>query len=94
MKTIEDGLQVHNGYACGPLADAAARRAERAGARLDEIGERAGTLTDAELFAAVADALRHFTQRAPRAGQVQDLVRQIRHSGPLAWDFTGRLPCA
>ncbi|EGX58482.1 MULTISPECIES: hypothetical protein [Streptomyces] len=94
MKTIEDGLQVHNGHACGPLADAAARRAERTGARLDEIGERAGTLTDAELFAAVADALRHFTQRAPRAGQVQALVRQIRQSGPVAWDFTGRLPCA
>ncbi|WP_019061420.1 hypothetical protein [Streptomyces prunicolor] len=46
------------------------------------------------MFEAVAGALRHFTQRAPRAGQVQALVRQIRLGALVAWDFTGRLPRA
>lgn len=94
MNVIEDDLQVHGGYACGPLAEAAARRAVRTGARLDDIGERAASLTDAEMFEAVAGALRYFTQRAPHADQVQALVRQIRLGVPVTWDFTGRLPCA
>ncbi|MEV7885186.1 hypothetical protein ACWD3I_25320 [Streptomyces sp. NPDC002817] len=94
MNVLEDGLEVRDGYACGPLAEAAARRAERAGDRLNGLGERAASLTDNELCEAVAGALRHFTQCAPRAGQVQALVRQIRLGVPVAWDFTGRLRCA
>lgn len=93
MTSSEEGFQVRDGYAAGPLAESAERRAARAGMLLGDIQVRATALSDAELFDQVHHALRHFTQRT-RAGQVSALVGQIRRGTVVAWDFTGRLPCA
>ena len=93
MTMLEEGLQVRDGYAAGPLAESAARRAARAGILLGDIQTRATALSDVELFDQVHHALRHFTQRT-HAGQVSALADQIRRGTTVSWDFTGRLPCA
>ncbi|WP_369228472.1 hypothetical protein AB5J52_48375 (plasmid) [Streptomyces sp. R39] len=94
MTTLEEGLHVRDGYAAGPLAESAERRAARAGMLLGDIQARATAWSDAELFDQVHHALRHFTQRTPHAGQVRTLADQIRRGTVVAWDYTGRLPCA
>ncbi|MGA5442287.1 hypothetical protein ACPCKW_22595 [Streptomyces griseoincarnatus] len=94
MTTIEDGLHVRDGHAGGPLAEAAERRAARAGELLGDLQARATALSDAELCDQVRHALRHFTQRTPHADQVRALAAQIREGTALEWAFTGRLPCA
>ncbi|MET9083636.1 hypothetical protein ABZX77_17370 [Streptomyces sp. NPDC004237] len=93
MTTLEEGLHVRDGYAAGPLAESAERRAARAGMLLGDIQARATALSDAELFDQVHHALRHFTQRT-HAGQARALVGQIRRGTVVAWDYPGRLPCA
>ncbi|MER6359231.1 hypothetical protein ABT186_47610 [Streptomyces sp. NPDC001634] len=48
MKIIEDGLHVHDGFAGGPLAEAALRRTAQAVRRLDRLQEDPAALTDAQ----------------------------------------------
>lgn len=67
MTSIEPSLSVRNGFAEGPLADAALSRAARAGQLLAELQERASTLTDGQLRDGVYRALRRFTQESSRA---------------------------
>ncbi|MDX2565172.1 hypothetical protein PV371_36740 [Streptomyces sp. TX20-6-3] len=94
MTYIEDGLGAHNGYTYGPLADAALRRAARAGQLLDELQEKPEAMTDAELRHEVSRALRHYMERTPRADQVYSLARLIRSWVRIDWPAVDRLPCA
>ncbi|MFB8406100.1 hypothetical protein [Streptomyces sp. NPDC055912] len=94
MTYIEDGLGAHNGYAYGPLADVALRRAAHAGQLLDELQENPEAMTDAELRHELSRALRHYMQRAPRADQVYSLTRLIRSGVRIDWLVVDRLPCA
>lgn len=91
MTYIEDGLGVRNGFAEGPLADSALRRAARAGQFLDELQERPETMTDAELRDGVNRALRYFMQRQPHADQVYGIARQIRRGVRVEWLAADRL---
>ncbi|MEU0234858.1 MULTISPECIES: hypothetical protein [unclassified Streptomyces] len=94
MKTIEEGLYVHNGFAYGVLADAALRRAAETGRRLDRLQEEADTMTDAQLFYRIYRALKHYTQGEVNATWVAHLVGQIRRRVRLEWSVPERLPCA
>ncbi|MFD6798796.1 hypothetical protein [Streptomyces cyaneofuscatus] len=66
MTFTEPGLVVHNGFAEGPLADAALARAARVAQLLDDLQEQTPTLTDGQLHDVVHRALRCFTQESPR----------------------------
>lgn len=94
MTYIEDGLHVRNGFAEGPLADAALDRAARAGQLLDELQERPETMTDAELRDGVSRALKRYTRRQPHADQVYGIAQQIRRGVRVEWLVTDRLVCA
>ncbi|MGW0315144.1 hypothetical protein [Streptomyces flavidovirens] len=94
MTLIEDGLRVRNGFAEGPLADAALRRAARSGQLLDELQECPDAMTDAELCDGVSRALRGFMQRQPHADQVYGIAVQIRRGVRVDRPVAGRLACA
>ncbi|TDU67051.1 hypothetical protein [Streptomyces sp. KS 21] len=94
MTYIEDGLRVRNGFAEGPLADAALDRGARARRLLDELQERPETMTDAELRDGVSRALRYFIRRQPHADQVYGIARQIRRGVRVEWLVADRLVCA
>ncbi|KUN35813.1 hypothetical protein AQJ30_24405 [Streptomyces longwoodensis] len=94
MTSIEPGLVVRNGFAEGPLADAALSRAYRAGQRLAEVQEQASTMTDGQLRDGVYRALRRFTQEQPRTCQVDSLTALIRRGVRIDWPACDRLPCA
>ncbi|MGA5499417.1 hypothetical protein ACPCSP_34475 [Streptomyces cinereoruber] len=93
MKTIEEGLYVHNGFAYGVLADAALRRFVETGRRIYRLQEEANTMTDAELFYWMYRALKHCTQGEVNATWVAHLVGQIRRGVRLEWSVPERLPC-
>ncbi|MEV5568019.1 hypothetical protein AB0L54_34980 [Streptomyces sp. NPDC052196] len=94
MTFIEPGLSVRDGYAEGPLADAALARAARAGQPLDELQEQAPTITDGQLRDGVHRALRRFTQEQPPACQVDSITALIRRGVRIDWPACDRLPCA
>ncbi|MEU9602753.1 hypothetical protein AB0E06_38940 [Streptomyces sp. NPDC048109] len=94
MTFIEPGLYVRSGFADGPLADVALFRAARAGQLLDELQERASTLTDGQLRDGVYQALRRFTQEQPRTCQVDSITVLIRRGVRIDWPACDRLPCA
>ncbi|MGW1819279.1 hypothetical protein ACWCQM_37715 [Streptomyces sp. NPDC002125] len=94
MTFIEPGLSVRNGFAEGPLADAALSRAARAGRLLDELQEQAPRMTDAQLRYGVHRALRRFTQEQPPACQVDSITALIRRGVRIDWPVPDRLPCA
>ncbi|MFG3042775.1 hypothetical protein ACGFYZ_38340 [Streptomyces sp. NPDC048330] len=94
MTFIEPGLSVPNGFAEGPLADAALSRAARAGQRLAELQEQACTMTDGQLRDGVYRALRRFTQEQPLTCQVDSITALIRRGVRIDWPASGRLPCA
>ncbi|MFC8838662.1 hypothetical protein ACFT8Q_00730 [Streptomyces griseoincarnatus] len=94
MTFIEPGLYVRNGFAEGPLADAALSRAARAGQLLDDLQERASTLTDGQLRDGVYRALRRFTQEQPLTCQVDSITALIRRGVRIDWPASDRLPCA
>ncbi|MFJ6054629.1 hypothetical protein [Streptomyces sp. NPDC092307] len=90
----EPGLSVRDGFAEGPLADAALSRAARAAQLLDELREEAPTLTDGQLRDGVHRALRRFTQEQPPTCQVDSITALIRRGVRIDWPVTDRLPCA
>ncbi|WP_189554812.1 hypothetical protein [Streptomyces lavendofoliae] len=94
MTFIEPGLSVRNGFAEGPLADAALSRAARAGQLLDELQEQASTMTDGQLRDGVHRALRRFTQEQPPTCQVDSITALIRRGVRIDWPVSDRLPCA
>ncbi|MFB6807591.1 hypothetical protein [Streptomyces sp. NPDC056387] len=94
MTFIDPGLSVRDGYAEGPLADAALARAARAGRLLDELQEQAPTMTDGQLRYGVHRALRRFTQDQPPACQVDSITALIRRGVRIDWPASDRLPCA
>lgn len=94
MTLIEPGLSVRDGFAAGPLADAALSRAARAAQLLDDLQEQAPTLTDGQLRDGVHRALRRFTQEQPTACQVDSFTALIRRGVRIDWPVPGRLPCA
>ncbi|MET7815865.1 hypothetical protein ABZT26_34110 [Streptomyces sp. NPDC005395] len=94
MTFIEPGLYVRSGFAEGPLADAGLYRAARAGQLLDELQERASTLTDGQLRDGVYRALRRFTQHQPLTCQVDSITVLIRRGVRIDWPASDRLPCA
>ncbi|MFI7236044.1 hypothetical protein [Streptomyces cyaneofuscatus] len=94
MTFIEPGLYVRNGFAEGPLADAALSRAARAGRLLDELQERAPTMTDGQLRDGVHRALCRFTQEQPPTCQVDSVTALIRREVRIDWPVSDRLPCA
>ncbi|MBT2381548.1 hypothetical protein AMK21_10105 [Streptomyces sp. CB00316] len=94
MTFIEPGLYVRNGFAEGPLADAALSRAARAAQLLDDRQEQAPTLTDGQLHDGVHWALRRFTQEQPPACQVDSITALIRLGVRIDWPVPDRLPCA
>ncbi|MFJ5139012.1 hypothetical protein [Streptomyces sp. NPDC088707] len=94
MTFIEPGLSVRNGFAEGPLADAALSRAARAGQLLEELQEQAATMTDRQLRDGVHRALRRFTQEQPPACQVDRFTAWIRRGVRIDWVVPDRLPCA
>ncbi|WP_327310040.1 hypothetical protein OG730_43510 (plasmid) [Streptomyces sp. NBC_01298] len=94
MTFIEPGLSVRDGFAEGPLADAALSRAARAAQLLDELQEQAPTMTDGQLRDGVHRALRRFTQDQPPTCQVDSFTALIRRGVRIAWPATDRLPCA
>ncbi|MFH8873197.1 hypothetical protein [Streptomyces griseus] len=94
MNLIEPGLSVRDGFAAGPLAAAALSRAARAGRLLDELQERASTMTDGQLRDGVHRALRHFTQEQPPRCQVNSITALIRRGVRIDWPASDRLPCA
>ncbi|MBJ7004822.1 hypothetical protein JG491_32965 [Streptomyces sp. CRPSP2-6A1] len=65
MTFIEPGLSVRNGFDEGSLADAALSRATRAGQLLDDLQEKAPTMTHGQLHDGVHRAPRRFTQEQP-----------------------------
>ncbi|MET9777928.1 hypothetical protein ABZ023_27375 [Streptomyces sp. NPDC006367] len=93
MTFIEPGLSVRNGFAEGPLADAALSRAARAGQLLDDLQEQAPTLTDGQLRDGVYRALRRFTREQPRTCQVDSITALIRRGVRIDWPASDRLPC-
>ncbi|AXE27882.1 hypothetical protein C0216_30665 (plasmid) [Streptomyces globosus] len=94
MTLIEPGLYVRDGFAEGPLADAALSRAARAGRLLNELQEQAPTMTDGHLRDGVYQALRRFTQEQPPACQVDSLTALIRRGVRIDWPASDRLSCA
>ncbi|MFG2569218.1 hypothetical protein ACGFR6_27795 [Streptomyces sp. NPDC048567] len=94
MTFIEPGLYIRDGFAEGPLADAALSRAARAAQLLDDLQEQAPTLTDAQLRDGVYRALRRFTQEQQPARQVDSLTALIRCGVRIDWTVSDRLPCA
>ncbi|WP_274919423.1 hypothetical protein [Streptomyces sp. WZ-12] len=94
MTFIEPGLRVRNGFAEGPLADAALSRAARAGQLLDELQRQAPTMTDGQLRDGVYRALRRFTQDWPSTCQVDSITALIRRGVRIEWPVTDRLACA
>ncbi|HEY9327003.1 MAG TPA: hypothetical protein VIS09_01985 [Streptomyces sp.] len=94
MTFIEPGLYVRNGFAEGPLSDAALSRAARAGQLLDDLQERASTLTDGQLRDGVYRALRRFTQEQPPARRVDSITALIRRGVRIDWPASDRLPSA
>ncbi|MFJ6669052.1 hypothetical protein [Streptomyces sp. NPDC091383] len=94
MTFIEPGLSVRDGFAEGPLVDAALSRAARAAQLLDDLQEQAPTLTDAQLRDGVHRALRRYTQGHPPAGQVDSYTALIRRGVRIDWPVPDRLPCA
>ncbi|MFI5868511.1 hypothetical protein [Streptomyces sp. NPDC051546] len=94
MTLTEPGLSVRNGFAEGPLADAALSRAARAGQLLDELQEQAPTMTDGQLRDGVHRALRRFTQEQPPTCQVDSITALIRRRVRIDWTVPDRLPCA
>ncbi|MFJ1804031.1 hypothetical protein [Streptomyces sp. NPDC088180] len=94
MTFIEPGLYIRDGFAAGPLADAALSRAARAGRLLDELQQRASTMTDGQLRDGVYWALRHFTQEQPPRCQVDSITALIRGGVRIDWPASDRLPCA
>ncbi|CAM5541491.1 hypothetical protein [Streptomyces badius] len=93
MTFIEPGLYVRNGFAEGPLADAARSRAARAGQLLDELQEQAPAMTDSQLRDGVHRALRRFTQEQPPTCQVDSITALIRRGVRIDWPVPDRLPC-
>ncbi|MBD3934953.1 hypothetical protein IF129_25760 [Streptomyces chumphonensis] len=94
MTFIEPGLYIRNGFAEGPLADAALSRAARAGRLLDELQERAPMMTNGQLRDGVYRALRRFTQEQPPMCQVDNITALIRRGVCIDWPASDRLPCA
>ncbi|MGW9657772.1 hypothetical protein ACWHAG_20535 [Streptomyces albidoflavus] len=94
MTVIEPGLYVRDGFAEGPLADAAFSRVARAAQLLDNLREQAPKLTDAQLHDSVCRALRRFTQEQPPAQQVNSLTTLIRRGVRIDWPVPDRLPSA
>ncbi|MER5886943.1 hypothetical protein ABT160_24230 [Streptomyces sp. NPDC001941] len=94
MTFIEPGLSVRDGFAEGPLADAALSRAARAAQILRKLQEQAPTLTDGQLRDGVHRALRHFTREQPPACQVDSITALIRRGVRIDWTAPVRLPCA
>lgn len=94
MTFIEPGLSVRDGFAEGPLADAALSRAARAAQVPDELQEQAPTMTDGQLRDGVHRALRCFTQEQPPACQVEGFAALIRCEVRIDWPVPDRLPCA
>ncbi|MFJ7416408.1 hypothetical protein ACIQWZ_37245 [Streptomyces sp. NPDC098077] len=94
MTFIEPGLYVRNGFAEGPLADAALSRAVRAAQLLDDLQEQAPTLTDGQLHDGVHRALRCYTREQPPAYQVDSITGLIRCGVRIDWLTPDRLPCA
>ncbi|MFJ4007706.1 hypothetical protein ACIPWL_30235 [Streptomyces sp. NPDC090023] len=94
MTFIEPGLYVRDGFAGGPLADAALSRAARAAQLLDDLQEQAPTLTDGQLRDGVHRALRRFTQEQPPTCQVDSFTALIRRGVRIDWPVPDRLPCA
>ncbi|MFE3583179.1 hypothetical protein [Streptomyces vinaceus] len=94
MTFIEPGLSVRDGFAEGPLADAALSRAARAAQLLDELQEQAPTMTDGQLRDGVHRALRRFTQEQPPACQVDSFTALIRRGVRIDWPVPDRLSCA
>ncbi|MFC9622088.1 hypothetical protein ACFTXM_19540 [Streptomyces sp. NPDC056930] len=93
MTFIEPGLYVRNGFAEGPLADAALSRAARGGQLLDELQKQAPTMSDGQLLDGVHRALRRFTQDQPPTCQVDSITALIRRGVRIDWPVTDRLPC-
>ncbi|MFZ3491728.1 hypothetical protein ACODT5_00550 [Streptomyces sp. 5.8] len=93
MTLIEPGLSVRDGFAEGPLADAALSRAARAGQLLGELQEQAPTMTDGHLRDGVHRALRRFTQEQPPTCQVDSITALIRRGVRIDWTVPDRLPC-
>ncbi len=93
MLYSEDGLRVRNGFAEGPLGDAALGRAARAGQLLAELQERPETMTDVELRDGVSRALRYFMQCQPHADQVYGIARLIRRGVRVEGLVADRLVC-
>ncbi|WP_435609604.1 hypothetical protein [Streptomyces sp. C10-9-1] len=94
MTFIEPGLYVRDGFAEGPLADAALSRAARAAQLLDDLQEQAPTLTDGQLRDGVHQVLRRFTQEQPPTCQVDSITALIRRGVRIDWPVSDRLPCA
>ncbi|MEU3049165.1 hypothetical protein ABZ705_22100 [Streptomyces sp. NPDC006984] len=94
MTLIEPGLSVREGFAEGPLADAALPRAARAAQLLDELQGQAPTMTDAQLRDGVHRALRRYPQGQPPACQVDSYTALIRRGVRIDWPVPDRLPCA
>ncbi|MFG3499357.1 hypothetical protein [Streptomyces sp. NPDC047928] len=94
MTFIEPGLYVRDGFAEGPLADAALSRAARAGQLLDELQEQAPMMADGQLRDGVYRALRRFTQEQPPTCQVASITALIRRGVRIDWPVSDRLPCA
>lgn len=94
MTFIEPGLSVRDGYAEGPLADAALSRAARAALLLDDLQEQAPTLTDGQLRDGVHRALLRYTRGQPPACQVDSFTALIRRGVRIEWSVPDRLPCA
>ncbi|MFD3651615.1 hypothetical protein ACFWVT_08020 [Streptomyces cyaneofuscatus] len=94
MTFIEPGLRVRNGFAEGPLADAALSRAARAGRHLDDLQEQAPAMTDGQLRDGVHSALRRYSQAQPPTCQVDSITALIRRGVRIDWPVPDRLPCA
>lgn len=94
MTFTEPGLYVRNGFAEGPLADAALSRAARAGQLIDDLQEQASTMTDGQLRDGVYRALRRFTQEQPLTCQIDSITALIRRGVRIDWPASDRLPCA
>ncbi|MCM1943288.1 hypothetical protein NC239_34330 [Streptomyces sp. G3] len=94
MTFIVSGLYVRNGFADGPLADAALFRAARAGQLFDDLQVRASTLTGGQLRDGVYRALRRFTQEQPLTRQADSITVLIRRGVRIDWPASDLLPCA
>ncbi|MGW9436946.1 hypothetical protein [Streptomyces sp. NPDC055607] len=88
---IEPGPYVRDGFAEGPLADAAL---SSAGQLLDELQEPATAMTDGRLRDGVYRALRHLTREQPLTCRVDSITALIRRRAHIDWPASDRLPCA